>query len=307
MRQTRTMSTVSDTEFAAAVKARWKAGGAQLLLLPPSNALRHVHTMLLDPATPTIELTFFLRRVLRMLIGRAMEGFLYTECAVTTPSGKPYDGLELAEPICAATLMRYGSILHDVLRQCVKSCAIGHILVRKEADGAAQYYAKFPRYLSAQRILLVDLQVISGATATKAVDVLVEHGAVSYCTESSHPTMTLPSGERTAGITRAMVVWTLAGHPHVSCLKVGWSDRYAHYCCGVCTRYRERSCLLRYSQRRKEWTYCVELIQKSPFVWLRCMKHGATMTSLWTSSPTEPFKGSPYFNFPTGLAIRIFR
>eukprot|EP00911_Craspedida_sp_UC1_P002665 UC1_evm1s1959 len=152
--------------------------GEHVRVLEPSNSVREIHTILHDVTTDTPEFVFQAHRLIRLVVESGLERMPVSAMDVTTPTDQVYSGLSFDEKICAAVIMRSGEAVERVLRECYLGIRCGHILIQHEPETmeAKLYYARFPPDVAERRVLLLDPIVNSGATVTKALSVLADHG-----------------------------------------------------------------------------------------------------------------------------------
>mmetsp|Transcript_3893 Transcript_3893/g.9813 ORF Transcript_3893/g.9813 Transcript_3893/m.9813 type:complete len:275 (-) Transcript_3893:23-847(-) len=145
-------------------------------ILEANDSLRHILTTLLAANTQHGDMLFFFRRLLKLVIHSAVDVLQYVPRSVQSPHGRTFDGLKLADEVCAVTVIRGGvHLAQSTLREALQRVSIGHILI---ADNAV-VYAKLARPLYNSKILLVDFQIVTGAALIKAIEVLLDHGAAA--------------------------------------------------------------------------------------------------------------------------------
>lgn len=86
---------------------------------------------------------------------------------------------ELEKPVVIVPILRAGLGMVEGIHNIIPTAKIGHIgLYRNEETLKPHvYYAKFPADLDQSVVLLVDPMLASGGSASKAIDILKEHGA----------------------------------------------------------------------------------------------------------------------------------
>lgn len=87
---------------------------------------------------------------------------------------------ELEKQIVIVPILRAGLGMVEGIHNIIPTAKIGHIgLYRDEATLMPHvYYQKFPKGIENSVVLVVDPMLASGGSASKAIDILKEHGAV---------------------------------------------------------------------------------------------------------------------------------
>ena len=87
------------------------------------------------------------------------------EHTVTTPVGRPYDGLAFQGKICGVSIMRAGEAMEQGLRDCCRSVRIGKILIQRDDDTSLPklLYEKLPDDVASRWVLLLDPMFATGA------------------------------------------------------------------------------------------------------------------------------------------------
>jgi uracil phosphoribosyltransferase len=100
------------------------------------------------------------------------------EHTVTTPVGRPYDGLVFQGKICGVSIMRAGEAMEQGLRECCRSVRIGKILIQRDEETAQPklFYDKLPEDIADRWVLLLDPMLATGGSAIMAVEVLKSRG-----------------------------------------------------------------------------------------------------------------------------------
>ncbi|KAK9452085.1 uridine kinase family-domain-containing protein [Limtongia smithiae] len=153
----------------------------KLVVLPETNQVRGIHTILLNRATTRDDFVFYFDRLATLLIECAMNGVPYAPKTVTTPTGLLYAGLsplQSAATTAAVEIMRAGGCFETSLRRILPAIAIGKLLIQSDARTGEPYlhYLKLPPGVADMQVLLVDAQATTGAAAIMAIRVLLDHG-----------------------------------------------------------------------------------------------------------------------------------
>lgn len=86
-------------------------------LLPQSNQLRAMHTVIRDRDASPRGFAFFSRRIIRGTLETGVGLLPFEERAVTTPVGQTYRGLRVAGPRCGVSVVRAGESRDAELRE----------------------------------------------------------------------------------------------------------------------------------------------------------------------------------------------
>ncbi|XP_026796369.2 uracil phosphoribosyltransferase homolog isoform X2 [Pangasianodon hypophthalmus] len=129
----------------------------QLKLLPLTDQIRELQTIIRDKTTSRGDFVFCADRLIRLVVEEGLNQLPYTECTVTTPTGEA---------------------MEQGLRDCCRSIRIGKILIQTDEETlkAKVYYAKFPPDIYRRKILLMYPILSSGNAVIEAVRVLIDHG-----------------------------------------------------------------------------------------------------------------------------------
>lgn len=86
---------------------------------------------------------------------------------------------ELEKQVVIVPILRAGLGMVEGIHNLIPTAKIGHIgLYRDEKTLLPQvYYSKFPKDIEQSVVLLVDPMLATGSSASKAIDILKEHGA----------------------------------------------------------------------------------------------------------------------------------
>ncbi|XP_066105410.1 uracil phosphoribosyltransferase homolog [Saccopteryx bilineata] len=152
--------------------------GSQLKLLPMSEQIRELQTIIRDKTASRGDFMFSADRLIRLVVEEGLNQLPYKECVVTTPTGYKYEGVKFEKGNCGVSIMRSGEAMEQGLRDCCRSIRIGKILIQsdEETQRAKVYYAKFPPDIYRRKVLLMYPILSTGNTVIEAVRVLIEHG-----------------------------------------------------------------------------------------------------------------------------------
>ncbi|EMF09415.1 uridine-cytidine kinase 2 [Sphaerulina musiva SO2202] len=154
---------------------------SNVAILEPTNQVRGINTILMDPGLEREDFVFYFDRIAVMLVEQAFaSGMCYKQHVVKTPmSGQVYHGLAMDGEISAAVVLRGGTCLETGLKRVVPDCRVGRLLIQtnfRTGEPELHYYKLNPDVQDHKRVLLLDPQMSSGGAALMAVRVLLDHG-----------------------------------------------------------------------------------------------------------------------------------
>lgn len=152
-----------------------------IILLPHTNQVRSINTLLMDPATSREDFIFYFDRLAVMLVEKAADvGFHFNPCKVSTPvPGKVYSGLRVEGEVSAVVIQRGGSCLETALKGVISDCRTGRMLIQtnfRTGEPELHFYSLVDDMAEHQCVMLLDPQMSSGGAALMAVRVLLDHG-----------------------------------------------------------------------------------------------------------------------------------
>ncbi|MFE6103399.1 uracil phosphoribosyltransferase [Streptomyces laurentii] len=147
-------------------------------LLPQTDQLRAIHTIIRDRDCAREDFVFYARRVMRLLLEHGLDLLPFTKKQVTTPVGVTYDGLEFATKICAVPVIRAGEALEGELRDIHPGIRIGKILIQRDKRTKLPhlYYSHLPEDIADRYVLLLEPMLATAGSALAAIDVLKDAG-----------------------------------------------------------------------------------------------------------------------------------
>lgn len=152
-----------------------------LEVIPSNFQIRGMHTIIRDKDTSAVDFIFYADRLLRLVVEAGLGHLPFREKAVTTPTGAVYVGVEFAKKLCGVSIVRSGESMENALRACCKGIKIGKILVHRTGDRLCAgekelIYERLPVDIHERYVLLMDPILGTGASAARAVQVLLEKG-----------------------------------------------------------------------------------------------------------------------------------
>ncbi|KXX81770.1 Uracil phosphoribosyltransferase [Madurella mycetomatis] len=147
-------------------------------VLPQTPQLIALLSIIRNKDTQRGDFIFYSNRIIRLLVEEGLNHLPTVEHTVTTPVGRPYDGLVFQGKICGVSIMRAGEAMEQGLRECCRSVRIGKILIQRDEETAQPklFYDKLPDDIADRWVLLLDPMFATGGSAIMAVDVLKSRG-----------------------------------------------------------------------------------------------------------------------------------
>ncbi|CAH8586765.1 unnamed protein product [Schistosoma intercalatum] len=166
-----------------------------IILLPQSDHVRVLQTVIRNKDTPRNEFLFNADCLIRLVVEEGLNQLPYENVCVTTPTGHSYQGISFLRGNCGVSVMRSGEAMERGLRDCCRSMRIGKILIQKAKENdvdAKVYYAKFPPNIENRKVLL--MYPILGL-----INVLTRNPALRIVTSEIHPVVPSHFGQRYFG------------------------------------------------------------------------------------------------------------
>ncbi|KAJ1650055.1 Uridine kinase [Dispira simplex] len=148
-----------------------------LVVLPVTNQLRGLHTIIRNRHTSRHDFIFYSERLCTLVVEKGLSLLPFDHLVVTAPTGASYNGSVLRKPLCGVSILRAGAAMEAGLRKVCKDVAIGKILIQSDPTTGEPrlHYCKFPSDISQSYVLLMDALVGTGAAALMAIRVLLDH------------------------------------------------------------------------------------------------------------------------------------
>ncbi|ORX53580.1 uridine kinase [Hesseltinella vesiculosa] len=148
-----------------------------VVVLPGSNQIRGIHTILRDKTTPRDEFVFYAERLSKLIVECALGLLPCTKTQVETPVGVMYDGVALTSKLCGVSVLRAGGTFEEGLRKVCLDVKIGKLLIQTDPATAEPqlHYCKLPTDIKKSHVLLMDATIGTGAAGLMAIRVLLDH------------------------------------------------------------------------------------------------------------------------------------
>jgi len=147
-------------------------------LLPQTNHLRALHTIIRDRHADREDFVLNASRIIRELVEAGLELLPYESYDVQTPVGRTYHGLRVGPQFCGVSIARAGESMEAELRAVAPGVRIGKILIQRDTVTKLPhlYYSKLPADIAHRHVLLLDPMLATGGTALAAIHVLLGKG-----------------------------------------------------------------------------------------------------------------------------------
>lgn len=144
--------------------------------LPDTPLIKAMQTVVRDSQTSVDDFIFHSDALCSLLVEAALTHLPYKKAVVTTPNGSEYEGEQFDSSICGVSIIRSGSSMEAPLRRICNGIKIGKILIQSDRSGCPTLlYVNLPNSIKDKKVLVLDPLLITGATATMAVHVLMDH------------------------------------------------------------------------------------------------------------------------------------
>ncbi|KAG1496480.1 hypothetical protein G6F53_012166 [Rhizopus delemar] len=146
-------------------------------VLPGTNQIKGIHTILRDCKTERDEFVFYADRLAVLLMEYAINLLPSVPLTVTTPINEIYQGLKYSQKICGVSILRAGGTMEAGLKRVFSDATIGKLLIQTDPNTGDPelHYCKLPKDVCDYNIVLMDAMVGTGAAALMAIRVLLDH------------------------------------------------------------------------------------------------------------------------------------
>lgn len=154
------------------------ATGQNVHVLPQTNQLRAMHTIIRDRNASRADFVFYSRRIIRLLLESGLDLLPFDKQEITTPVGETYHGLRFASKLCAVPVIRAGESMEAELRDVHPGIRIGKILIQRDKKTKLPhlYYSHLPDDIADRQVLLLEPMLATGGSALTAIGVLLDAG-----------------------------------------------------------------------------------------------------------------------------------
>lgn len=152
--------------------------GKNVILLPQTNQLIGLYSIIRDQATKRGDFVFYSDRIIRLLVEEGLNQLPVEETLIKCHGGHEYKGSRFLGKICGVSIVRAGESMEMGLRDCCRSVRIGKILIQRDEETALPklFYEKLPEDISERYVFLLDPMLATGGSAMMATEVLISRG-----------------------------------------------------------------------------------------------------------------------------------
>lgn len=158
-------------------------------ILPANNHTRSINSIILSQYTGRNDFIFYFNRIAILIIENAVETLdSYVEKKIGTATNYTYNGVKSSADLISVSIIRSGDCFMDALKKTFSEISMGKLLIQSDSvTGEPQLHMQsLPRHFNGRKILLFDAQLISGAAAIMAIQVLLDQRAkqedIIFCT-----------------------------------------------------------------------------------------------------------------------------
>ncbi|KAI7856632.1 uracil phosphoribosyltransferase-domain-containing protein [Circinella umbellata] len=148
-----------------------------VLVLPETNQIKGMHTILRDKKTARDEFVFYAERLSTIIVEAAFNLLPFENTTVTTPVNAEYHGMVFRQKLCGVSILRAGGTMETGLRRVHSDAVIGKLLIQTDpSTGEPQlHYCKLPADVKDHQVVLMDATIGTGAAGLMAIRVLLDH------------------------------------------------------------------------------------------------------------------------------------
>lgn len=152
--------------------------GKNVHLLPQTQQLRALHTMIRDRNAHRDDFILYSSRIFRLLLETGLNLLPFEPYEVETPIGLKYKGLRFTQQLCGVSVVRAGESMEAELRTLCRSLRIGKILIQRDKVTKLPhlYYSSLPHDIAERHVLLLEPMLATGGSANTAIQVLLDKG-----------------------------------------------------------------------------------------------------------------------------------
>lgn len=149
-------------------------------VLPNNNQTKGINSILFDESTKRSDFIFYFDRMANLIIESAIDQLTNYKPIDVSTNKYIFKGLKQMDDLIAVTIIRSGDCFINSIKKTFVDIPIGKLLIQSDSmTGEPQLHTeRLPRgidCISNKKILLFDAQIISGAAAIMAIQVLLDH------------------------------------------------------------------------------------------------------------------------------------
>lgn len=150
--------------------------------LPSNNQSKGINSILFNESTSMGDFIFYFDRISSLLIEAACNAFIqdFDPVQLSTATTQ-FTGLRQTQTLAAVSIIRSGDCFMTSIKRTFRDIPIGKLLIQSDsATGEPKlHYESLPKELFSKaekkKILTFDSQIISGAAAIMAIQILIDH------------------------------------------------------------------------------------------------------------------------------------
>ncbi|CAD6198581.1 unnamed protein product [Caenorhabditis auriculariae] len=148
-----------------------------LIIIRDTPQVKGLHTYIRSRDTNRDEFIFYSERLSRILFEEAMNHMPYQAVDIELVNGCKSTGIRKAASICGVAIMRAGETMENSLRNIVKDCKMGKILIQTNETtlDPELHYLRLPVDIHDYKVILMDATVATGNAAMMAIRILLDH------------------------------------------------------------------------------------------------------------------------------------
>lgn len=149
-----------------------------LHILPSTPQTRGIHSMILSASTSRTDFIFYFDRIANLLIEAAFNTLEnYSPVKISCNKNYSYEGLVQILEIIAVSIIRTGDCFMNSIKKTIPDIPIGKLLIQSDAlTGEPHLHTEsLPKREGPAKYILLDAQMIGGAGAIMAIQVLIDH------------------------------------------------------------------------------------------------------------------------------------
>lgn len=150
-------------------------------VLPNNNHTRGIHSILFNENTERSDFIFYFDRISILIIENAIDQLTnYEPITITTGTNYEFQGIKPKEEVIAVNIIRSGDCFMNSIKKTFPEITIGKLLIQSDSlTGEPQLHTEsLPKRIDLipnKKFFLFDAQIISGAAAIMAIQVLIDH------------------------------------------------------------------------------------------------------------------------------------
>ncbi|CAJ0579566.1 unnamed protein product, partial [Mesorhabditis spiculigera] len=146
--------------------------------LPPNSQVKGLLTFIRDRDTDRDRFIFHADRLFRILFTETLNHMPYESTQIELENGEIIEGRRRATAVCGVAIMRAGETMEQSLKQEVKDCKMGQLLIQtnRESGTPELFHFRLPAEIkNDHHIVLMDVNICTGGAAVMAIRVLLDH------------------------------------------------------------------------------------------------------------------------------------